>query len=109
MAGPENKDRNPDEVEHDRGHVHHVIGPVTPARKKTVKIAENLLGPEINAALARVAVRKLDDRDSLRPEEQHEGNQPEPNRDSAVRGDARNDVEVEYRNDEERDKVPASE
>ncbi len=56
MAGTENKNRDTDEVEHDRRHIEHVVGPVTPAGKESVEVAEDLFGPEIDSAFAGIAV-----------------------------------------------------
>jgi len=74
-----------------------------------VEVAEDFFGPEIDAALARIAMREFDDGDALRPEEEEERNQPEPDGDAAVGGDRGDDVEIEYRDDEEEDEVKASE
>ena len=45
VARPQHKNRNADEIEHHRRHVHHVVGPVAPARQKAMKISEDFLGP----------------------------------------------------------------
>ncbi len=52
MSRPENENGNAHEIEHHRRHVHHVVGPVAPAGKETVPIAEDFFGPEVNAAFA---------------------------------------------------------
>jgi hypothetical protein len=52
---------------------------------------------------------QLDHRDSLRPEKKDEADNPEPDGYAAVRRNARHNVQVEYRHDEERDEVPAPE
>jgi hypothetical protein len=56
MAWAEGKNRDADEVEHDRRHVEHVVGPVAPAGKKSVEVAEDFFGPEIDAAFAGIAM-----------------------------------------------------
>src|SRR5579871_192089 len=109
MTRAEHVNGNADEVEHDRRHVEHVIGPVAPAGKESVEIAENLLGPQIDATFARVAVSEFDDGDTLRPEEQKQGDDPEPNRNATVGGDRGNDVEIENGNHEEEHEIAASE
>jgi len=45
----------------------------------------------------------------LRPEEQEQCDDPQPDGNAAIRGDARNYVQVEYGNDEEQHQVKASE
>jgi hypothetical protein len=74
-----------------------------------VEVAEDFFGPEVDAAFARIAVSEFDDGDALRPEEEDEGDDPEPDGDAAVGGDGRDDVEVEDGYDEEEDEVAASE
>ena len=64
------KHRYADEVQHHRRHVQHVVGPVAPAGEKSVEVAEDFLGPQINAAFPGIAVRQFDDGDALRPEEE---------------------------------------
>ena len=109
MAGAEREHRNAHEIEHHRRNVHHIVCPVAPAGKKAVEVTENFLGPQIDAAFAGITMRQFDHRNSLRPEKQHQRDQPEPHGDSAVRGDARNYVEIEHRDDEQRDEIPAAE
>ena len=109
VARAQDKNRDADKIQHDGRNIHHVVRPVAPARKKPMKVAEDLLGPEIHAAFARVAMGEFDNGDSLRQKEEQERNQPQPNRDAAVRGDARDHIEIEHRYDKERDQVPASE
>ena len=70
MARAQHKHRDADEVQHHRRHVEHVVGPVAPAGQKSVKVAEDFLGPEIDAAFSGIAVSQFDDGDSLRPEKQ---------------------------------------
>src|SRR5271168_509631 len=109
VAGAQHEHRDAHEIEHHRRHVHHVVGPVAPTGQETVEVAEYFLGPQINATFAGITMCQLDHGNSLRPEKKHERNQPKPNCDSAVRGDAGNHVEVEDRDDEERDEVPTAE
>src|ERR1019366_3479465 len=108
MIGAENVDGNADEIEHDRRHIEHVVGPVTPAGEETVEVSENLLGPEIDSTFARVAMSEFDDGDALRPEEEDEGDDPKPDGDAAVRGDRRDDIQVEHRDNEKQHQVPFS-
>ena len=109
MIGAENVDGNADEIEHDRRHIEHVVGPVTPAGEETVEVSENLLGPEIDSTFARVAMSEFDDGDALRPEEKKKGNDPEPDGDAAVGGDGGDHVEVEDGDYKEEDEIAASE
>ena len=73
-----------------------------------MEVAEDFLGPEVDAAFAGIAVRELDDGDALRPEKEHERNDPQPDGDAAVGGDRRNDIQIEDGDDEEQNEVPAS-
>src|SRR5450432_1050559 len=100
--------RYADEVQHDGRDVHHVVGPIAPARQEAVELAENFLGPKIHAALSRIAMRQFDNGDTLGPEKHKERNNPEPNRDAAIRSNAGHHVQIEYRDNKERDKVPAA-
>jgi len=54
-------------------------------------------------------VGEFDDGDALGPEEEDEGDDPEPDGDAAVGGDGGDDVEVEDGYDEKEDEVAASE
>ncbi len=65
MAWTEHVYGNADEVKHDRRHVEHVVGPVTPAGEKSVEVTENFFGPEIDAAFAGITVGEFDDSDAL--------------------------------------------
>ena len=76
MAGSKNKHEHADEVQHDGGNVHHVVGPITPAGEKTVEVAENLLGPQVHPAFAWVAMRKLNHSNALWPEKKQKRNDP---------------------------------
>ena len=109
MAGPEHVHRHADEVEHHRRHVEHVVGPVTPAGEESVKVAEHLFRPKINAAFAGIAMGEFDHRDALRPKEEEKRDDPQPDGDPAVGGDRRNNVEIEYGDDEEQHQIAASE
>ena len=84
MGRAEDEDGDANEIEHDGGHVHHVIGPVAPAGEKTVEVAEDFLGPEVDAAFAGIAVGEFDDRDALGPEKKKQRNDPEPDGDATV-------------------------
>ena len=98
-----------DEVQHDGRHVEHVVGPVTPTGKKSMEVAEDFLRPQIDAALTGIAMREFDDCDSLRPEEEEQGDDPQPDGDSAVGRNRRNDIEIENRNDKQQHKIAAPE
>src|SRR5271168_2579862 len=74
VTGTERENGNADEVEHDRRDVHHVVGPIAPAGEEAVEVAEDFLGPEIDAAFAGIAVGKFDHGNALRPEKKDEGN-----------------------------------
>src|SRR6266849_4780010 len=99
MPGSQNKDEDPDEIKHDGGHIHHVVGPIAPAGEKTVEVA----------AFARITVCELDHGDTLRPKEQCERDDPEPDGYAAVGGDRRYDVEIEDGNHKKENKVPPTE
>src|SRR5437016_8706566 len=108
VAGSQNKQEHTDEIKHDRRHVHHVVRPVAPAGEKTVEVSEDFLGPEVHAALTRKAMREFNHGDTLWPEEQREGDDPQPDRYAAIGGDGRNDVEVEDGDNKKQNEVPAS-
>ncbi len=74
-----------------------------------MEVAEDFFGPQVDAALAGIALCEFDDGDALRPEEKEQRDEPEPDRDSAVGGDGRNDIQIEDRDHEEQHQVPASE
>ena len=108
MAGSKDKHEHTDEVQHDGGNIHHVVGPVAPAGKKTVEVSKNFLSPEVHAAFAGVAMRKLNHGDALRPEKKRERDDPQPNRYATIGGDGRNDVQIENGNDKKQNEVPAA-
>jgi hypothetical protein len=60
-----------------------------------VEVAEDFLGPEVDSAFTGIAMREFDYGDALRPEEEDEGDDPEPDGDAAVGGDGGDHVEVE--------------
>ena len=72
-----------------------------------MKVTEFTLGPQVHAAFPGIAMSQFNHSDSLRPEKKHEGNEPKPNCNSAIRRNAGHNVQVEYRYDEQRDKIPA--
>jgi hypothetical protein len=109
MSRPEHIDGDTDEIKHDRRHIKHVVGPITPTGEKSVEVAEDFFGPEIDATFAGIAVGEFYDGDALRPEEQKKRDDPEPNRDAAVGRDGGDDVQVEDGDNEEEDEVAASE
>src|SRR6201981_1991221 len=96
------------EVEHHGGHVEHGVGPVAPAGEKSVEVAENFLGPQIDATLSWISMRKLDHRNPLRPEEKQKRDDPEPDRHATVSSDRGDNVQVEHRNHKQKHQVPAS-
>src|ERR1700692_4406480 len=102
MPGAKRVNGDADEVEHDCRHVEHVVGPVAPAGEESVEIAKDFFRPQVDAAFAGVAMGECDDGDALRPEEEDEGDDPEPDGDAAVGGDGGDDVEVEYGDYEEK-------
>src|SRR6185437_9438066 len=81
---------------------------IAPAGEEAVKIAKDFLGPEVNAALARIALREFDDGNALRPEKKDQRNNPEPDGDATVRGDGGDHVQVENSDDEKENEVPAA-
>src|ERR1700752_3073532 len=109
MLRAQNEDGHAHEVQHDGGHVHHVVGPVAPAGEEPVKVAEDFFGPEIDAAFAGKAVGELDDGNALGPEEKQKVDEPEPDRDATVCGDGGDNVEIEDSADEEENEVEAAE
>jgi hypothetical protein len=74
-----------------------------------MEVSENFLGPEVDSTFAGIAVGEFDDSDALRPEKQDERDDPEPDGNAAICGDGGDDVEVEDGDDEEKDKIAASE
>src|SRR4029077_15369295 len=101
MAGAKDEDGDANEGEHHGGHIHHVVRPVAPAGQEAVKVAKNFLGPQVDTAFAGIAVSQFNDGHSLGQKKQQEGDEPQPKGHSAVRGDARNHIEVEDRDDEQ--------
>src|SRR5437660_11944403 len=71
-----------------------------------MEVSENFFGPQVDAAVSRIAMCQLDDRDSLRPEKQQQGNDPEPDRDAAVGRDGGHDVQIEDRDYEQQHQIP---
>ena len=108
MSRPERVYRDANEVEHHRRHVQHVVCPIAPPGQKSVEIAKNFFGPEINAAFPRIAVSQFDDCDALRPEEQQQGDDPEPNSHAAICSNRRHDVQIKNGYDKEQHQVPAA-
>src|SRR5258707_14459022 len=106
MAGAEHVNGNADEVEHHRRHVEHVVGPIAPAGEESVEVAEDFFGPEVDAAFSGIAMREFDDGDALRPEEEDERGDTEPDSDPTVGCDGRDDVQVEDGDYAEQDEVP---
>ena len=84
MCRAEHVDRDADEVQHDGRHVEHVVGPVAPAGEKSMEVAEDFFGPEIDSAFAGIAMGEFDDGDALGPEEKKKRDDPEPDGDAAV-------------------------
>src|ERR1700693_5078856 len=109
MRRPEHVDRHADEIKHDGGHVKHVVRPVAPTGEKSVEIAEDFFGPEIDAALTGIAMRQFDDVYALGPEEEKQRDDPEPDGDTAVGRDRRDYVEIEDGNYEQENEIAASE
>src|SRR5450432_219522 len=108
MSGAEHEYGYADEIKHHRRHIQHIVRPVAPAGQEPVKVAENFFGPKINAAFARITVREFNHRDTLRPEEKHEGNQPQPDGNAAISRNRRHHVQVEYRDHKQQYEVPAA-
>ena len=74
-----------------------------------MEIAEDFLCPQINPAFTGIAVRKFDDSDSLRPEEQQQRNNPQPNRNAAIGRDGRDYIQIEYCHHKQQHQIAASE
>src|ERR1700690_2648737 len=72
-----------------------------------MEIAEHFLCPQIDATLSRITMGQLNHRNALRPEEQNDRNNPEPDGHAAVGRNARHDIEVEHGYNEQPDKIPA--
>ena len=106
MAGAQSENGHTDEIQKDRRNVHHIVRPIAPARKKSVEGAKDFLGPEINAALARVTLGEFDDRNSLRPEKKGQRNHPKPNGDAAIRCNRWQHVQIENGNNEQKHQIP---
>src|SRR5260370_2803740 len=56
-AGTSDVNGNAYEIEENGRYVENVVGPVAPARQETVEVAKYSFGPEVDAALTRIAVR----------------------------------------------------
>ena len=54
-------------------------------------------------------MRQFDNRDALRPEEENQRNDPQPDRDAAVGGNRRHHVEVENGNHEQQNEITPAE
>src|SRR5580704_2435481 len=106
MACTEHEHRDSHEVQHDRRDVHHVVGPIAPAGQETMKIAEDLFGPEVHATFTRITMREFDHGDSLGPEEKYQRDDPQPYGDTTVGGNGGDDVQIKYGDDEKQDEVP---
>jgi hypothetical protein len=74
-----------------------------------MKVTEYFLRPQIDAAFTRVTVSQLNHRNPLRPEKKHQRNNPQPDGDAAIGRNARNHIQIENCNDEQRDEVPTAE
>src|SRR5262249_10480333 len=109
MIRAKNKHGYADEIQHYRRHVQHIVSPITPAGKKSVEVAENFFGPKIDSTFSRIAVRQLDHGDSLGPKEQQKRNDPQPNRDTTIRGNTRDYIQIENCDHEQQNQVPAPE
>src|SRR5580700_11554310 len=107
MPRPQHKHRHSHEIKHHSRNVHHVVRPIAPAGKKSMKIAEDFLGPQINPALARVTMRQFQNSDPLRPKEENQRNQPKPKSYAAIRSNARHHIQIEDRHNKQRNKIPA--
>ena len=85
---------NAGQIEQKRGDEEHVREPVAPAAHEAVKIPEHLLGPKVKAAFPGEAMRQFDDRNALRPEEESERQQPEPDGGEPARRHHRDQIHV---------------
>ena len=74
-----------------------------------MEVAENFLGPEVDAAFSGIAVGEFDDGDALRPEKKQQRDDPQPDGDAAVGGDGGDDVEIEDGDDEQQHQIAAPE
>jgi hypothetical protein len=74
-----------------------------------VEVAKDFLGPEVDATFAGIALIEFDDCDALRPEEEQEGDDPEPDGDSTIGSNAGDDVQIEDGYDKEENQIAASE
>src|SRR5882672_361015 len=108
MSFAQNKNGNADEIEHHGGNVHHVVRPIAPAGEKAVEVAENFFRPEIDAAFSRVTMSELNHGNSLRPEKKNQRDHPQPDRDAAVGGDRRNNIQVEDSDHKKQNEIPSS-
>ena len=62
---------------------------------RVAAVAEDVLGPQVHAAFSGIAVRQFDDSDPLRPEEQDQRYDPQPDRHPPVGRNGRNHIQVE--------------
>jgi hypothetical protein len=66
-----------------------------------VKVAEDFFCPQVHTAFSGIAMSQFNDGDALGPEKEEQGDDPEPDGDATVGGDAGDDVEVEDGDHEE--------
>ena len=74
-----------------------------------MEVSKHFLGPQVDATFPRIAMGQFDDGNTLRPEEQKQGNDPEPDGDATVGGDGGEDIEIEDGDDKEENEVAAAE
>ena len=74
-----------------------------------MEVTEDFFGPQVDAAFTGVAMGQFNDGDALRPEKEKQRDEPEPDGNAAIGGNARNDIQVEDGNDKQQHQVPASE
>src|SRR5262249_50567323 len=80
-----------------------------PTGQETVEVAKDFFGPEIDAAFAGITGSEFDHRNSLRPEEQEQRDDPEPDGYATVGRNRRNDVQVKNGDHEQQNQIAPAE
>ena len=74
-----------------------------------MEVAEDFLGPQVDATFSGIAVSQLDHGNPLRPEKQEQRYDPQPDCDPAIGRNRRDHVQIENRHHEQENQVGAAE
>ncbi|MGA2740182.1 MAG: hypothetical protein ABSG65_22415 [Bryobacteraceae bacterium] len=74
-----------------------------------MEVAKSVLGPEVESALGRMAVRQLDYVDALRQQEEDQRRHPKPDGDGSVGRDHWDEIEIRDGDDGEEGQFPRTE